>query len=107
MEDKELKLEEVAEAEEVKEEAPVQEQPKKKKSATVVYGEIKDCKGLNLRAEPSLSSPVLDVLRPGDKFVVLKKTSTEEFYNVTFEALPGKSVSGFALKKYIELCSGK
>lgn len=106
MEDKELKLEEAV-AEESKEEAPVKEEPKKKKAAPVVHGHVINCAGLNLRAEPSLSSPVLDVLRPGNEFVILKKTSTEEFYNVTFEALPGKSISGFALKKYIELSPNK
>lgn len=123
MEDKELKLEEekaeleeVAIAEELSPEKdveetstePVEEAPadqKKKKGPQILLAKIKNCKGLNLRANPSLEAPILEVLRPDNTFSINKKASTQDFYSVEFEALPGKHISGFALKEFIEIIS--
>ena len=66
----------------------------KKKNRT---GHITGCELLNVRKEPSTSSPVIAVLNRSDSVVIREKNDVPDFFKVTTK----KGVSGYCMKKYI------
>ena len=73
-------------------EAPVEE----KKNRT---GHITGCELLNVRREPSVSSPVIATLTSSDLVMVREKNDVPDFFKVT----TAKGVSGYCMKKFIAL----
>ena len=80
-----------------KEELIIEEKPNKKKTVEELHGKIKNCIGLNIRSEASLTSKPLGVLSLTSDFIIHKKGSTKDFYKITYG-----EISGYCLKEYVE-----
>lgn len=61
-------------------------------------GEVYNCKFLNVREKPSITSEVVAIIPIGTEVMIMEDTSTDEWYNVCLEA----GITGFAMRKYIE-----
>lgn len=62
-------------------------------------GHITGCELLNVRKEPSTFSPVIALLTSSDSVTIQEKDSVSDFFKVT----TNKGVSGYCMKKYIEI----
>ena len=62
-------------------------------------GYVIGCNQLNLRFEPDPESPVMNVLKRDQMVMIYFDESTEEYYRARTEY----GVSGYVLKKYIEV----
>lgn len=60
-------------------------------------GHITGCELLNVRREPSISSPIVAVLNSSDSVMIREKNNVSDFFKVT----TANGVSGYCMKKYI------
>lgn len=61
-------------------------------------GHITGCELLNVRRDPTTSSPVIATLTSSDFVMIREKDDATDFFKVTTT----KGVSGYCMKKYIE-----
>lgn len=64
-----------------------------------MYGEVTDCKKLNVRNAADTEAEVLCTIDAGSEVVIIGSESTDEFYKVFTAA----GVEGFCMKQFITL----